>query len=1342
MSDGTMQMNVKPLMDQEDRGGPMEVDAVWSKGGKKGGKKGKKGKEKGKNSKGKGSWSKDGGKKGGKGGKGSGKQDGKKGKTGVGNCHNCGKPGHFARECWAPKRVSKVEDQEAAEVNKNGQVSQSGKDQGQSGGASTGPSSHSTYRAGVRRVRLVTPTGLATMEIFDLTQDDSPDEPVQSEDEEMAWAINMVMEVQNNALEEEEVFYDCHSGDEDEPPSTSSLEETGSHDARAQCEDTELDMFRVCMVKSVAPTVIMTLDSGADVPVAPEEYYQMGQPGQQRSVQMVDAQGEAIKSAGNRRLRLQAHTRSGEMVEFVEQFALGVGVTHPLLSFGRLLRQGWVLSRDHQGLCLEHPEKKMQIPARLERNSLVMDVKVCAIRAEEDVDEEQKKEIEAMAANDRAQAMNEGEERKEEKKIPEEAEADRGVKRSAEEQIELERVAKEEDETLAVMKELSEQVVTDDDVQVEENPMKKSRLKENEDIPQRSPGYTTEESGGEIMVEGSSSEDGRVQEKMARWEKWRLKKIEVKSEPMELTDSPMEELTEAGQHVFPVRGEGHSLQGFISREVGLLEKVPGWHALPNGIVVHSSPQATHFLDPSMSFGPEWCGRMTLVKKKDNSGAWEQIESLAAYRDTPLPFRALPAGPRSALTFVAPGLIRDYFVLNSEVPVSQYPLLSGEPSSWPDDERDEEGGEFPMLAAGSGGRAEILEDVEFVDPDELRVQIDETWFDKETKLKDLQEICKQLGLATSGSKTKVLRRLQRFKHQQEEKMAYEVAQRLFAESRREAIPLKTPKLPSRHEQELRQLTHLPFQPWCQQCVATRSKEDPRMKEDQSDRKDRGRPVISFDCGFTYTADAPEEKQWGTALYVAESESKATLCIPVQAKGSASLKQVTEELTRFSMQVCNTQPIIFQSDGERATRQVLRAIQHARASLGLTAEVRTTSRDQHASNSQAERAVQSVRKLANTLRQYAEEKSGVKITGDMHCYPWSFRHAAWLMLRYRVINGATSCEMLTDRQYVGRVALWGETVLFKDVTSFKRKGEPVYRRGVWVGKSSWSDSHICLTRSEAVEARSIRRLPDQFDGQMLIHCRGLPWQYSVQGILMKTKFAARQRLAEAAEEATGEEQVEKEAKMVGEEVAMRMYGHGPITPGPAPEGYPKTPARTPAAPTPASKTPALRTPVVMPMPATPARSVPKTPAPEPPREAMSSSSGPKEAHQKVQAEEIEVPKRKMARLPIPEAMRGEPARNFMPEALDSETSPKKQRLEEIVGNLAPVTPPLGTKREYALPWDDEDVEKRRMSPKRRVNSIQEDFPGGDELSCKRSSTRSVKMKARRKELASHLKSMRKS
>ena len=78
-----------------------------------------------------------------------------------------------------------------------------------------------------------------------------------------------------------------------------------------------------------------------------------------------------------------------------------------------------------------------------------------------------------------------------------------------------------------------------------------------------------------------------------------------------------------------------------------------------------------------------------------------------------------------------------------------------------------------------------------------------------------------------------------------------------------------------------------------------------------------------------------------------------------------------------------------------------------------------------------------------------------------------------------------------------------------------------------------------------------------------------------------------------------------------------------------------------------------------------------------------------------------------------MRGEPARNFPPGPHEVETSPKRQRMEEVVGNLAPVTPPVGTKREYALPWDDEDDEKRRMSPKRRIQSVQEEFPGGDEM-----------------------------
>ena len=54
---------------------------------------------------------------------------------------------------------------------------------------------------------------------------------------------------------------------------------------------------------------------------------------------------------------------------------------------------------------------------------------------------------------------------------------------------------------------------------------------------------------------------------------------------------------------------------------------------------------------------------------------------------------------------------------------------------------------------------------------------------------------------------------------------------------------------------------------------------RKEGERSDQKDRGQNLISFDFGFTLTGGEDEGRQWGTALYVADSETKAVLRIPV-------------------------------------------------------------------------------------------------------------------------------------------------------------------------------------------------------------------------------------------------------------------------------------------------------------------------------------------------------------------------------------------------------------------------------------------------------------------------------
>ena len=172
------------------------------------------------------------------------------------------------------------------------------------------------------------------------------------------------------------------------------------------------------------------------------------------------------------------------------------------------------------------------------------------------------------------------------------------------------------------------------------------------------------------------------------------------------------------------------------------------------------------------------------------------------------------------------------------------------------------------------------------------------------------------------------------------------------------------------------------------------------------------VISFDFGYTYVDDygnerSPEEvrdadDQYGAVLYIADHHTKAVHAVPVLSKGAPNLKLMVEELVRFGMQVAGGDPVIYQSGGERSTKQLLRAVQHCRANLGLETEIRISGVQQHASNGQAERTVQSVRRLANCLRYYAEEQAQVTILGNSHVYPWSFRHASWLINRYRVLE----------------------------------------------------------------------------------------------------------------------------------------------------------------------------------------------------------------------------------------------------------------------------------------------------------------------------------------------------
>ena len=73
------------------------------------------------------------------------------------------------------------------------------------------------------------------------------------------------------------------------------------------------------------------------------------------------------------------------------------------------------------------------------------------------------------------------------------------------------------------------------------------------------------------------------------------------------------------------------LRGFLSKYVEELELSPGWHRLPNGVIVYSDPIAIRLADARQSVDGEWKSRMTLLKDKD--GMWRQLELRQSWRQS-------------------------------------------------------------------------------------------------------------------------------------------------------------------------------------------------------------------------------------------------------------------------------------------------------------------------------------------------------------------------------------------------------------------------------------------------------------------------------------------------------------------------------------------------------------------------------------------------------------------------------------------------------------------------------------------------------------------------------------
>lgn len=235
----------------------------------------------------------------------------------------------------------------------------------------------------------------------------------------------------------------------------------------------------------------------------------------------------------------------------------------------------------------------------------------------------------------------------------------------------------------------------------------------------------------------------------------------------------------------------------------------------------------------------------------------------------------------------------------------------------------------------------------------------------SRVADMKSRLKQLGGPIWGDKARQWERLQEYEARtkasadiERELRAREEALNRDPALGRQPVELKVPVPPSEVEKALRELTHLPYAPWCEACVRGRGKNLPHyglpIAEEAALRSARLRPMIYMDWFDTASSDEDGKRGEGItkALLVIDGETGYVAAIPAYTKGAEQFPHLIKMVTTF-LKLMRHEQIRLRSDQEPSLRALILAVRAQWTHSVLIEESPLYSSE---SNGRAERAIQ--------------------------------------------------------------------------------------------------------------------------------------------------------------------------------------------------------------------------------------------------------------------------------------------------------------------------------------------------------------------------------------------------
>ena len=521
---------------------------------------------------------------------------------------------------------------------------------------------------------------------------------------------------------------------------------------------------------------------------------------------------------------------------------------------------------------------------------------------------------------------------------------------------------------------------------------------------------------------------------------------------------------------------------------------PGWSLSTEGWPAHMAVAAKGTLDASDRFDPdEWPLRLTLLWRGSNH--YEIFEG-GEYWGPSSPgnspkYLEFDSKEKKVLTFLLKDSI-DFEVLG-EILDTREPPADPRPDP-PAAERDEmevdvEDAERPMI-----GPAPVEVDAE----DQEAIQVNGVVLSELSSLRELRVACRFLGLSKNGAKAAVWQRLKREVAMARLKSGVQASEAVQKQFEREPLTEALPKPPDDPALiELHEITHMPRAPWCEACVASRSRED-NYSDTQPKREF---PLISIDYMFTKTEG--DEKPLCTHLVCVDSQSKYVHVVGLDRKGGSSLRYATQEILRLTSAL-GYPKIGLRYDTEPSMRQLAAAVQTGRLRMGLVTMLEPVAPHSTAHGAlHAERYISTVRNLGNCLLATVRQRTGLKIHSDDPLFTWAYVHAGFLVSRFSVHkDGCTSHELVHGRPYAQKLCPFGCAVYAQVLPRNKSKGEP-WKPFVWLGRTDLGQLHILANASGIHFARTVRRSPKNYDVELLKTMKGVPWDFSLESIPLKRR-----------------------------------------------------------------------------------------------------------------------------------------------------------------------------------------------------------------------------------------------